>query len=154
MQDILRVIILLGAVVTGTLVLAWTSAYIFIAVESPNYAAFFVYFATIVGLYVAAAVSLIVVPLLWQTRWLRSLAFVYGWSLVPVVVWSHLLPGASSAIVAFVSVVALSAVARFRYRYRKPGVCPRCEYDLQGNPDSGCPECGWKRADEPAQAPP
>lgn len=23
--------------------------------------------------------------------------------------------------------------------------CPRCDYDLRGRPDTGCPECGWKR---------
>lgn len=23
--------------------------------------------------------------------------------------------------------------------------CPQCDYDLQGNLDAGCPECGWRR---------
>jgi len=23
--------------------------------------------------------------------------------------------------------------------------CQRCGYDLHGNPDAGCPECGWGR---------
>lgn len=27
----------------------------------------------------------------------------------------------------------------------RPHQCPECRYDLRGNPDSGCPECGWNR---------
>jgi len=27
----------------------------------------------------------------------------------------------------------------------KRGRCPRCGYDLRGNLDAGCPECGWNR---------
>jgi hypothetical protein len=30
----------------------------------------------------------------------------------------------------------------------KRGLCPKCQYDLQGTPggiDAGCPECGWNR---------
>lgn len=25
------------------------------------------------------------------------------------------------------------------------GYCPMCKYDLRGDLDSGCPECGWNR---------
>jgi hypothetical protein len=24
-------------------------------------------------------------------------------------------------------------------------LCPKCQYDLRGDPDAGCPECGWQR---------
>ncbi len=30
-------------------------------------------------------------------------------------------------------------------RRRKRGLCPKCAYDLGGDPASGCPECGWGR---------
>lgn len=37
-------------------------------------------------------------------------------------------------------------VSKARYlRRRRCGLCPRCGYDLRGDPASGCPECGWGR---------
>ncbi|MCH8824059.1 MAG: hypothetical protein IH984_11190 [Planctomycetes bacterium] len=30
---------------------------------------------------------------------------------------------------------------------RKRGLCIKCGYDLQGNSEGGCPECGWQRDD-------
>ena len=33
---------------------------------------------------------------------------------------------------------------------RRKGCCPKCRYDLRGDLDAGCPECGWGR--EKAQA--
>ena len=38
----------------------------------------------------------------------------------------------------------LLLVAR-RQWWRIRGRCPKCAYDLRGNPHSGCPECGWHR---------
>ncbi len=32
---------------------------------------------------------------------------------------------------------------------RTRGRCPRCGYDLRGQLSSGCPECGWNRANHP-----
>ena len=34
-----------------------------------------------------------------------------------------------------------------RYDRRLRGQCAICGYDLRGQPDAGCPECGWNRAD-------
>jgi hypothetical protein len=42
----------------------------------------------------------------------------------------------------------------FRRRLRrKRGRCPKCGYDLRGDLDAGCPECGWNRQPERAAAP-
>ena len=42
---------------------------------------------------------------------------------------------------------ALALITRpFRRRRRKPGVCPKCGYDLTGNTSGVCPECGEKIA--------
>ena len=52
--------------------------------------------------------------------------------------------------VAFWSMAALTcfhAARRFRRFVRGHASlpCPSCNYDLQGNPSAGCPECGWNR---------
>ncbi|UCD73956.1 MAG: hypothetical protein JSV91_09180 [Phycisphaerales bacterium] len=41
--------------------------------------------------------------------------------------------------------LAMTPRAARRYLRRRYGLCPNCEYDLRGNPDGGCPECGWNR---------
>jgi len=33
---------------------------------------------------------------------------------------------------------------------RRRGRCPRCGYDLRGQLDAGCPECGWNRMEKGA----
>ncbi len=35
---------------------------------------------------------------------------------------------------------------RFHHERRQFGHCPKCGYNLEGNVDQGCPECGWRRA--------
>ena len=37
------------------------------------------------------------------------------------------------------------AVASRGAARRDEGRCPRCDYDVQGALDEGCPECGWRR---------
>ena len=37
--------------------------------------------------------------------------------------------------------------ARRNLRTRR-GLCPTCKYDLRGDLDAGCPECGWNRAEQ------
>ena len=48
----------------------------------------------------------------------------------------------------YVSLI-VSAYCTWRYGRRairrRRGCCPRCAYDLRGNSEGGCPECGWKR---------
>lgn len=34
-----------------------------------------------------------------------------------------------------------------RLRRMRRGHCPRCDYDLRFKVGSGCPECGWRRAE-------
>lgn len=40
--------------------------------------------------------------------------------------------------------VAMRASVFFLPRVH-PGLCPECEYDLRGQAETGCPECGWHR---------
>lgn len=35
---------------------------------------------------------------------------------------------------------------RFHHERRRFSLCPQCGYNLKGNVDRGCPECGWRRA--------
>ncbi len=43
----------------------------------------------------------------------------------------------------YVLVFAIALVVFTRWRRRsRPGCCPACGYDLCGNPDGACPECG------------
>jgi hypothetical protein len=34
-----------------------------------------------------------------------------------------------------------------RHRRTRRGRCARCAYDLAGDLEAGCPECGWRRDD-------
>lgn len=47
----------------------------------------------------------------------------------------------------FVFLIAPGAMRRQHRRVR--GRCPNCGYDLQGELDAGCPECGWGRNASP-----
>lgn len=47
----------------------------------------------------------------------------------------------------FLLLLGMGAAHR-RWRMRR-GRCPRCNYDLRGDFDPGCPECGWGREPEP-----
>lgn len=52
--------------------------------------------------------------------------------------------------------VSLSLRPAPRY-WLSRGMCPKCQYDLRGKTDLGCPECGWNRpppAPAPATKPP
>ncbi len=82
---------------------------------------------------------------------------VYGTSLVVVVIFTlsvrtGLFGPLKTAIPAFVSVCCCSFVAKFILPSKSPTdptrCCPNCNYDLQGDLDAGCPECGWQRASE------
>lgn len=43
---------------------------------------------------------------------------------------------------------ALAVPAAMRgSRRRAKGLCPACAYDLKGELNNGCPECGWNRDD-------
>jgi len=42
----------------------------------------------------------------------------------------------------FERLVSQMIIAAAEVRHRK---CPECRFDLRGNPDAGCPECGWRR---------
>ncbi len=53
------------------------------------------------------------------------------------------------AVILWVSTIGAVALHRFTFRHhirRKRGLCPMCGYDLRGELDAGCSECGWVRA--------
>ena len=50
----------------------------------------------------------------------------------------------------YCTVIVLSYVGWIQGRRairRRRGRCQQCAYDLRGDLSTGCPECGWKRAD-------
>lgn len=54
---------------------------------------------------------------------------------------------------AAVLAIPVAAAGPIRARHRRGrNRCPRCGYSLAGQRAVGCPECGWKRADETAPA--
>lgn len=52
---------------------------------------------------------------------------------------------ASLCVPAFVVGVRNLGRNRIRRRRMARGMCPECDYELRGNLDAGCPECGWRR---------
>lgn len=61
------------------------------------------------------------------------------------------LPFPAIAELAHSVLLIVGAVLAFRIRnavkqINREGKCPMCMYNLQGNPQWGCPECGWKRS--------
>ncbi len=64
----------------------------------------------------------------------QAVSFAPGFRVDTVGVTSHYL---------LVCGFALIAITLWRRRSRPgPGCCPTCGYDLRGNPDMACPECG------------
>lgn len=42
-------------------------------------------------------------------------------------------------------VIIFSSRRRVLPRFRAPGRCPRCQYDISAGDGDSCPECGWRR---------
>ena len=77
--------------------------------------------------------------------WPNNLATVRALPMAPL--WGGFL--ADSALYSLLWWAALVAGPAVLGRLRTPaGHCPRCRYDLAGNPEGGCPECGWGRGRE------
>ncbi len=69
-----------------------------------------------------------------------------------VVPYHPIWPGFAINTTLYASVLLLLALVPFTARRmirRKRGHCIKCGYDLRGEPDAGCPECGWRREDVP-----
>jgi hypothetical protein len=65
--------------------------------------------------------------------------------------WPGLIADASTFGAAFYAASLLPAVTARTLRLRR-GRCPACGYSLKGQPEPGCPECGWKRQEPPPAA--
>jgi hypothetical protein len=77
---------------------------------------------------------------------IESLADIRALPVRPV--WKGLVVNTGIAIVAWYVVLSgvSMVVGGVKSALRKPaGHCPKCDYDLKGNLDGGCPECGWNR---------
>lgn len=60
--------------------------------------------------------------------------------------WNSIMVGVAGIVIALAPVLA-SRYLSARQRAER-GRCPECDYDLRGELDKGCPECGWgRRAD-------
>ena len=49
---------------------------------------------------------------------------------------------------AIIEAALFTLLCAIRRRRMRKGLCPACGYDLRGEFDGGCPECGWKRGDQ------
>jgi len=58
--------------------------------------------------------------------------------------WPGLIAGSVFYALILFPIVRAPSVLRRLIR-RKRGRCPKCGYDLRGQHDAGCPECGWGR---------
>ncbi len=57
------------------------------------------------------------------------------------------------AIIPFGALVAMHPIFNPGARYwRALGMCPRCQYNLNHDLESGCPECGWNRSHAESRA--
>ncbi len=80
----------------------------------------------------------------WQTTEQSDPALRLYW---PGVILNPIIVGGGAWLILVVPFFAVPAIRRqitTRIR-RKRGHCPKCGYDLRGELDAGCPECGWRR---------
>ncbi len=66
------------------------------------------------------------------------------------VIWTGYLHNAAALCLGSVFLLSLGGIPRRiiterRADARARGLCPQCRYDLRGETDAGCPECGWGR---------
>ena len=66
----------------------------------------------------------------------------YAWTTRPI--WS----GFAADSILYAALLWIAFCGPFVLRRHLPikrGRCPKCGYDLRGDLESGCPECGWGR---------
>ena len=74
----------------------------------------------------------------------------WGWKWWIELYWSNSARGARVVVIPLwmLLLVVAAPTARFWWldrRRPRPGHCHKCGYDLRGNLEHGCPECGWRR---------
>ena len=73
-----------------------------------------------------------------------SSAYLWGRHLPMRIVWFGFVVN-TLFYAAIMWLLILGAFALRRVSRRKRGLCVACGYDLRGNLEHGCPECGWRR---------
>lgn len=73
----------------------------------------------------------------------------YVHNAIAIMLASLFLAGLPRTVAAIPSAVAQWPRERREDRRLSRGLCPTCAYDLRADFESGCPECGWNRREEP-----
>lgn len=114
-------------------------------------------FVVVFGMFVAALTGMLAFAITANTVPARAFRWLACGLQVGLLTWAgffstqQLLAGDAGdgyalAVIAAIAVLNMLCMATLmRFRPLPNHLCPECAYDLRGNLESGCPECGWRR---------